>query len=165
MLKGIKRSAFKRDLQLFLIPWILTINLAIAVSLWESTRGGNAELTFSASTVVGLALMICGFPLPLIAAGTLRRFYSSTLLIKDDHRLVQHGIYSKVRHPLYTGTIMVFLGMPLILSSVYGFAVMLLVVPLFVKRISREEGLLIEEFGVEYQAYIERSYKLIPFVY
>ena len=165
MLKGIKRSAFKRDLQLFLIPWVLTITLAMAVALWELTRGGNPELTLSTSTIVGLALMICGAPLPLIAAGTLRRFYSSTLLIKDDHRLVQHGIYSKVRHPLYTGTIMVFLGMPLILSSLYGFVVMLLVVPLFVKRIRREEGLLIEEFGAEYQAYIERSHKLIPFVY
>ena len=78
---------------------------------------------------------------------------------------MQHGIYRKVRHPLYTGTIMLLLGMPLIFSSWYGFAVMLLVVPLFVKRIRREEGLLIEEFGAEYEAYIERSHKLIPFVY
>ncbi len=62
MLKGIKRSAFKQDLQLFLIPWVLTITLAMAVALWEFTRGGDPELTLSTSTVVGLALMICGVP-------------------------------------------------------------------------------------------------------
>ena len=72
MLRGIKRSAFKRDLQLFLIPWVLTMTLSIAVALWDFTRGGNSELIPSTSTVVGLVLMICGFPFPLIAAATLR---------------------------------------------------------------------------------------------
>jgi len=165
VLKGIKRSALGQDLKSFLVPWVLTMTFGMAVALWEFAREGDPQLTLSTSAVIGLALILGGFPIPLFAAWTLKRSYSATLLIRDDHQLVQHGIYSKVRHPLYTGTIMVLLGLPLLLSSLLGFAVMLLVIPLFLQRIKMEEGLLTEEFGDEYRRYVERTHKLIPFVY
>ena len=135
------------------------------VSLWEFARGGDPEFKLSLSSILGLLFIIFTLPIVFPAAVTLRRFYSSTLVIRKDHKLIQHGIYKYVRHPIYFGTILVFLGIPLILTSLYGLATMALVIPLFLNRIRMEEKLLIEEFGAEYERYRETSKKLIPFLF
>ena len=56
-------------------------------------------------------------------------------------------------------------AIPLVLSSVYGFLVMLGIVPLFLYRIGIEEKMLIEKFGDEYLQYMKRTRKLIPLIY
>ena len=162
---SIKRNAIRKDLLFFLLPWIFIITLATVVSLWEFGGGGDSELVLSPSSILGLLFIISGLPIVLLAAGTLRRSYSSTLVIREDHQLIQHGIYKHVRHPIYSGTILVLLGIPLCLASLYGFATMVLVIPLFLNRIRIEEELLIEEFGAEYLRYREISRKLIPYLF
>ena len=138
---------------------------SVAVAMWEFTGRYGDQFRVTAATVVGLLLIGIGFLIALVAVGTLRRSYSSTLVIREDHRLVRHGIYGLVRHPVYCGTILALMGLPLCLSSVYGTAIMLLVIPLFLNRIRIEERLLIEEFGAQYEAYIEATKKLVPLVY
>ncbi len=162
---SIKRNAKRKDLRFFLLPWIFIVTLAAVVSLWEFARGGDPELKLSPSSILGMLFFIFGLPIVLLAAGTLRRSYSSTLVIRENHQLIQHGIYKHVRHPLYFGTILVFLAIPLCLASLYGFATMVLVIPLFLNRIRMEEELLTEEFGEEYERYRKTSRKLIPYLF
>ena len=126
---------------------------------------GAPQPFHSAISVTGLVLIVIGGPITLVAAVTMRRSYSSTLVIREDHRLIQHGIYGYLRHPIYFGTTLALMGLPLCISSLYGFLVMLLVIPLFLNRIRIEEGLLLEEFGEEYGEYRKRVPKLVPFVY
>lgn len=164
-MKGIKRDAIRKDLFSFLIPWVTIMCLAMALALWEFTRGGDPEITLSASFITGVLLILLGLPISLVAVITLRRSYSSSMIIREDHELIRHGIYRHVRHPVYLGTTVGLLGLPLCLSSLYGFVTMLLLIPLFLNRIRMEEGLLIEEFGEEYRSYRETTKKLIPFVY
>lgn len=165
MLKYIKRNSIRKDFRFFLLPWFFIISLGTVVTVWEFARGGDPELKLSLSTILGLLFIIFALPIVLTAAVTLHKFYSSTLIIRKDHKLIQHGIYKYVRHPIYFGTILVFLGIPLILSSLFGLATMALVIPLFLNRIRMEEKLLIEEFGAEYERYKETSRKLIPFLF
>ncbi len=165
MIKSIKRNAIRKDLRFFLLPWFFIITLGAVVSVWEFAREGDPELKLSPFFILGLLFIIFALPIVLMAAGTLRRFYSSTLVIRKDHKLIQHGIYKHVRHPIYSGTILVFLGIPLCLASLYGFATMVLVIPLFLNRIRIEEKLLTEEFGAEYEKYMETSKKLIPYLF
>ncbi len=162
---GIVRNAIGEDIPRFLVPWILTIFSAVAIAVWEFTARYGHQFRFTVATVVGLVLIGIGAPVVLVAVGTLRGSYSSTLVIREEHRLVRHGIYGLVRHPVYTGTILVLMGLPLCLSSLYGTAVMLLIVPLFLNRIRREERLLTEEFGAKYEAYVQATKKLVPFIY
>lgn len=61
----------------------------------------------SVSKVVGLVLMIIGFAIAFTAVFTLKRFYASTLVTRVDHRLITHGIYRFVRHPIYLGALLV----------------------------------------------------------
>lgn len=138
---------------------------AMAFAMWEFSGRYGDQFRVSVATVVGLLFIGLGLPVVLVAVATLRGSYSSTLVIREDHRLVRHGIYKTVRHPVYSGAILVLVGLPLCLSSVLGTAFMLLVIPLFLNRIGMEERLLIEEFGEEYKAYMEASRKLVPLIY
>ena len=165
VLKGIKRNAIRKDLFSFLIPWITIMYLAIAVSLWEFAWVRDSQITLSALFITGITLIAIGLTIALVAVFTLRRSYSSSLVIREDHQLIRHGIYRHVRHPVYSGTSVALFGMPLCLSSLFGLGIMLLVIPLFLNRMKIEEALLIEEFGAEYESYRETTKKLIPFVY
>ena len=118
-----------------------------------------------AQNIIGLALILLGYTILFIGHFTLRRFHSSTLVIREDHKLVTHGIYRLVRHPMYLGVLLVAIGMPVFVSSLAGFLIMLILIPILLIRIRIEERLLIDEFGEEYQAYQRSTRKLIPFIF
>ena len=66
----------------------------------------------TAWNVAGLAMFAVGIGFALVAVGTLKRFYAPTLLTRPDHRLVTHGVYRIVRHPIYLGVLVAILGVP-----------------------------------------------------
>jgi protein-S-isoprenylcysteine O-methyltransferase Ste14 len=102
----------------------------------------------------------------LMAAGTLKRFYASTLIIRHDHQLITHGLYRFTRHPIYFGAIIaVVIAVPVYASSLYGFLTLSVLIPIILNRIRIEERLLTEEFGDAYRTYQETTSKLIPFIY
>ncbi len=81
------------------------------------------------------------------------------------HRVIDSGIYSVVRHPMYAGALPLLIGMPLWLES-YA-AAMLAIIPIgtLVLRILFEERFLRLELA-GYEAYTERvRYRLIPFLW
>lgn len=164
-MKYIKRNAIRKDLRVFLLPWIFVMTLALVVTIWEFNQGGASELKMTPLSILGILFITLGLPIVLVAHLTLWRFYSSTLIIRKDHKLIQHGIYKNIRHPIYSGTILAILAIPLFLSSLFGFATMALTIPLFLKRIKIEEKLLIDEFGAEYERYRETTKKLIPYFF
>jgi protein-S-isoprenylcysteine O-methyltransferase Ste14 len=114
---------------------------------------------------VGLVLVLAGLVIRFVAIAALKRNFSAALRIRADHTLVKSGIYGQVRHPAYLGAILLFTGVPVMLSSPLGFLVMLLLVPYLLHRIKLEETMLIERFGKEYEDYIKSSKRLIPYIY
>ena len=101
----------------------------------------------------------------MIGAVTLGWFYASTLVIREDHELITHGLYRFTRHPIYFGVLIVCISVPIYASSPLGFVIMTALIPLFLNRIRMEEKLLTEEFGDAYKKYRETTKKLVPFVY
>ena len=114
---------------------------------------------------VGVGMILLGLIIRIVAIGTLKKNFSSRLRIREGHTLVRNGIYHWIRHPAYLGLILIILGIPVLLSSVLGFLVMLLIVPLLLHRIKLEERMLIGWFGAEYDEYIKQTKRLIPFLY
>lgn len=106
-----------------------------------------------------------GLVFVLVAPVTLRKNYSFTLVIRRDHELVTSGIYRIVRHPIYFGAILVALGLPIGTASWIALPPMLLLIPLVLYRMGIEERLLLEKFGDDYRAYMERTKRLVPFLY
>jgi protein-S-isoprenylcysteine O-methyltransferase Ste14 len=114
---------------------------------------------------IGIGMIMLGLSIRIVAIATLKKNFSSRLRIREGHTLVTNGIYHWIRHPAYLGLIVLFLGIPVMFSSVLGFLVMSLIVPLLLHRIKPEERMLIGRFGGEYEEYMKRSYRLIPKLY
>ena len=90
---------------------------------------------------------------------------SRTVEVSVGQTVVSTGLYSIVRHPMYTTTVLLFLTMPLILGSWWAFAIFMLYIPMIVARIIDEERLL----AVELDGYAEYCkcvrWRLLPFVW
>ena len=90
---------------------------------------------------------------------------SRTVEVQDNQQVVDTGLYGILRHPMYSATLALFLAMPLVLASPWSFAIMLLYVPIVVKRIHNEESVLKCELQ-GYSEYMQRvRYRLIPFIW
>ena len=100
--------------------------------------------------------------------GEVRReneYLSRTVEVTEGQRVVSTGLYGVVRHPMYFATLLMFLSMPLILGSVYGFLVMLAYLPVLAARIRGEEALLERELK-GYSEYKQKvRYRLIPHIW
>ncbi|MAF39328.1 MAG: hypothetical protein CL696_10740 [Chloroflexi bacterium] len=165
MEKLIARNAIRDDVLFFMLPAAFVFSAGMAVSAWELIRQQGSLYILSAPSVVGLALIVIGLTINLTAAGTLRRSYSPTLVTREDHELVTRGVYRLLRHPIYLGTIMASVGLPVYVPSLYGLLTMSALVLLFLRRIGIEERMLTEAFGDAYRTYREATRKLVPFIY
>jgi protein-S-isoprenylcysteine O-methyltransferase Ste14 len=95
----------------------------------------------------------------------LGRRFSGLVAIQEGHTLVTGGLYRWIRHPSYAGALVNNLGWVLVFRSVAGVLVLLPLVGLLLVRIRAEERLLASEFGREYDAYRQRTWRLVPGVY
>lgn len=161
----IRRTAIKQDLISFLLPAFVVYCAGLVVCSWDLTRHPEHLQRLSVHGAVGLALTVIGFAVCLVAAVTLRRSYSPTLVVKEDHKLTTHGLYRSVRHPFYLGLLMVSVGVPTFVSSLHGLLIVLAMIPLLLNRIRIEERMMIDEYGDAYLAYRRATRKLIPFIY
>jgi protein-S-isoprenylcysteine O-methyltransferase Ste14 len=92
-------------------------------------------------------------------------YLSRTVEVQEDQKVIDTGLYGVVRHPMYLSTLLLFLSMPLVLGSLFSFAVMLFYIPLIAKRIKNEEQVLLEGLP-GYADYRKKvKYKVIPFLW
>lgn len=92
-------------------------------------------------------------------------YLSRTIKVQQNQKVIDTGLYSVVRHPMYSVTLILFLSMPLVLGSVYSFLIFLLYPFIIAKRIKDEEALLEKELD-GYQEYKQKvKYRLIPFIW
>ena len=160
----IVRSAIRKDVFSFLLPAGLIYCAELLICAWNLVRR-QESLHVSLQTSVGLVLVVAGLSICLVSAFTLGRFYSSSLVIKEGHRLISRGVYRFVRHPIYLGALLKCLGIPVFVSSWYGAFAWVALIPFVLWRVRNEEELLTEQFGDEYRAYKTTTNKLVPFLY
>lgn len=90
---------------------------------------------------------------------------SRTVEVQENQQVVSTGLYGIVRHPMYAATLLLFLSMPLVLTSPWSFAIILIYIPIIALRIRNEEQVLERELK-GYTEYKQRvRYKVIPFVW
>ena len=92
-------------------------------------------------------------------------YLSRTIEVTAEQRVIDTGLYAIVRHPMYSATIVLFITMPIILGSPIASAIMLLYIPLIVRRIRLEEALLERELK-GYAEYKNRvRFRLFPYIW
>jgi protein-S-isoprenylcysteine O-methyltransferase Ste14 len=114
--------------------------------------------------VIAIALMIVvtGVALACWSRYLLGRNWSSVVQIKQDHELIEAGPYRYIRHPIYTGILLAFIGSALKVGDVRGIFAVLIVFISFWRKLRMEERMLGETFGEVYVAYRARTKALIP---
>ncbi|MBR3879954.1 MAG: isoprenylcysteine carboxylmethyltransferase family protein [Clostridia bacterium] len=92
-------------------------------------------------------------------------YLSRTIKVQEGQKVVDTGLYGIVRHPMYSVTLLLFLSMPIVLGSLYAFAIFLAYPFIIAKRIKGEEELLERELE-GYSEYKKKvKYRLIPFIW
>ncbi len=168
----VKRNIERRSLWWWRIPPFAMLTL-IYVSLKSGGRLSEYLVVIlwpSASNnfIVGVVadiVSLTGLIITLWARMTLGRNWNTGVTFKENHELVKHGPYSFVRHPIYSGLLLMFLSMAIWYGRVAGFAFFAsCFVAYWVKAIN-EENLMMQHFPNEYPEYKKNVKALIPFVF
>ncbi len=116
--------------------------------------------------VVGLVLMVAGIALRQWAVAVLGRFFTVDVRVHPDQAVVEAGPYRWVRHPAYTGLVVLFVGIGLALGNWAALAVLIVVPTLgLVVRIRVEERALLDGLGEPYRRSAASRPRLIPGVW
>lgn len=135
---------------------LLQVPVGRAGRWWTPLHGLSAPL-------VGLVLALAGGALRLWAIEHLGRQFSYRTRPVEERRLVTTGPYRLVRHPLYTGLLLFFAGLPLIVREFLSCCVIVALVSTIVAiRVRTEERALRERHGAEYDAWRGRTKLLVP---
>lgn len=114
--------------------------------------------------IIGLVFSFSGAIIACYSRYLLGKNWSLSVQKKEEHELIQTGIYKIVRHPIYTGILLLFIGNTLIVGDYRGIIAVVLVFVSFWYKLLKEENVLTETFGDQYVEYKKRTKALIPFV-
>lgn len=113
---------------------------------------------------IGAVLVAAGLGFTVWARLTLGRNWSGTVTVKADHQLIREGPYGLVRHPIYTGLLLAFVGSAAARGEWRGVLAVALATYGFWIKLQREEAWMIQTFGPAYEAYRREVRALVPFI-
>jgi len=140
----------------------------IAFTLIQDTSYPFSIRLFTHSTVTDIVSMLCGIGglyIAIIARRTLAENWSGTVTFKKNHELITKGIYHYVRHPIYTGVLVMFLGTAFLIETFAAFTGFVFLFLTFWVKLRQEEKLMTKHFPKDYPAYKKSVKALIPFVF
>ena len=92
--------------------------------------------------------------------------WSVSLQLRDRHQLVTSGIYSRIRHPMYTAFFVYGIAQLLLLPNwIAGPSFLVAWTLLYALRVRKEERMMRERFGALYVEYMARTKRLVPFLF
>jgi protein-S-isoprenylcysteine O-methyltransferase Ste14 len=116
--------------------------------------------------VVGLVIFVGGEAMRVWSKATLGRYFTYTVMTSSDQPVITDGPYRFLRHPSYTGVLMIAIGIGLLWGNWLGLAAMTVgAVAGLAYRIYVEEKALFEDLGDRYRTYAASHKRLIPFVW
>ena len=143
------------------VAFWLAIVVALAVrhdSAWW-LPGGRGE----GPLVAGLVVMWAGLGLRIWSIATLGAEFRTTVEVDAGQRLVESGPYRRLRHPSYTGALLITTGYGIVTGVWPALAIVaLLSAAVFARRIQVEEQALIDTMGDTYRDYQRRTSRLLP---
>ncbi len=114
----------------------------------------------------GVAIVLAGAALRDWAILSLGRYFRRVVTIEPGQRIVRLGPYSALRHPSYTGLLLILTGFGLTFGSwVSAGAALLIGIAGILPRIRVEERALAQAFGSDYTAYANSTDRLLPHVW
>jgi protein-S-isoprenylcysteine O-methyltransferase len=150
----------------WVIMMLLGAGLFAAFGIPWVTASGEIPVRSDVLFPIAIAVFWAGWLLRFWSVVTLGRYFRTTVVVQDDHRLITSGPYRVLRNPSYSGALLMFLGVGLAQGN--GWSIAAIVVTGLVAygwRIRMEELALGARFGQAFEDYKERTWALIPFVW
>ena len=89
--------------------------------------------------------------------------WSPSLEIREKHEFITRGVYGMIRHPMYASQWLWVIAQPLLLQNwIAGFLDLLVFIPFYFLRVKAEEQMMIEKFGDQYHAYMQKVGAVVP---
>jgi len=118
------------------------------------------------SVVIGAALYVAAMWIFRRTHKELGKNWSISLEIREKHELISAGPYALIRHPMYTSFLLMALGQAFLLANWFvGLAGLVGFAILFFLRVDKEEQMMLEFFGPQYRDYMNRTKRIIPYLY
>lgn len=118
----------------------------------------------AAVSLLGDMLVAVGLGLTMLVIAQ-NSYAAATVRVEEGQTLASSGLYALVRHPMYTGNVILMLGIPLALGSYWGLLFVIPGILVLVFRILDEEKMLTQELA-GYREYAQRvRYRLLPYVW
>ena len=112
----------------------------------------------------GVAMLALGLLFTVWARVHLGRNWSGTVTLKQDHELIRSGPYGLVRHPIYSGLLLAFIGSAVARGEWRGFIAVVIFFAAVWRKLRLEERWMGEMFGDAYRRYSEEVSALIPWL-
>jgi protein-S-isoprenylcysteine O-methyltransferase Ste14 len=146
--------------------WLSVIGSVCLAMVFKTLAWLPIPIEYLPRQSLALLIFAIGLGVRYWAVLTLGRFFSTHVLIQNQHQLITAGPYRWIRHPAYTGLLIACAGAGLAMGDVFAL-LMLTILPFlaFKSRIAMEEQKLIKQFGSQYLEYLNKTYKLLPLLY
>ena len=115
-------------------------------------------------SVIAEVLVVCGLLLVFWVL-KVNRFASRTIEVESGQRVVSSGPYALVRHPMYSGSLLMWLSVPLALGSYVAWPAFALLIPFYVYRLLNEEKFLRKELPGYSEYCLRTPFRLVPHVW
>ncbi len=146
-------------MSMYLISW------AIGKQLPEGILWGHTLVHTIGHTGMYLSIVLSLIAILIIANGWYNIYHQYWSLESGKGKVVKDGVYRYIRHPQYTGLLLLSLGMILNWATLPMLVMFPLVVTLYYRLARKEETDMIREFGEEYLMYMGRTKRFVPFVF
>ncbi len=113
---------------------------------------------------IGFAVFAAGLLFSIWARHHLGSNWSQAVTVKEGHQLITSGPYALVRHPIYTGFLLAFVGMAVARGELRGLLAVTLVFVVLWHKLRIEDRWMLEQFGDSYEIYSRQVAALVPFV-
>lgn len=153
----------KEDTQKIVILLSLLVFIAGFIVSGLDYRYGWSDIP-SYSVVVGSIILVLSYLL-YVEVVRENEFLLRTVKVENEQKLIETGLYSLIRHPMYFSSLLMFMSMPLVLGSLYGLYVFLLFFVIFIVRIHNEEKVLVRDLKGYSKYKLKVKYKLIPYIW
>jgi protein-S-isoprenylcysteine O-methyltransferase Ste14 len=126
---------------------------------WLATRFAPAWPTIGK---FGVAVTVVGIALAIWARWHLGENWSATVTLKEGHELIRSGPYRYIRHPIYSGMLLAFVGTALALGEYRALISVGIVLVAFYTKAKKEELFLTQEFGEKFREHSRRTGMFLP---
>lgn len=146
----------------------LAVMLSAIVLLWFPIRLSLLDGRWLPSGIwcfwAGAVITACGLSFSVCARRHLGSNWSQSVTLKQGHELITSGPYALVRHPIYTGLILAFLGTAIDQGQWRGLLAVALVFYTLWRKLRMEEQWMRVQFGDSYKTYSRRVAALVPHI-